>query len=207
MLKLGLKEWHMQHTRNIDGKITTVKNQISVLNSKAELSALLDEELVEVHDLSMHLHSLARVQNSINWQNSRLNWLKDGDANSKNFHGAMSGRRHHNSINMVSVDGLMVEGVHNVRSAVFHHFSTHFKSLGAVRPNIGGLQFRKLFSQDEVKQAIWDCDSYKSPGPDGISFGFIKEFWELLKDDFIRFMLEFHRNGKLTKGINSTLSL
>jgi len=127
----------------------------------------------------------------------------------------MSGRRRHNSINMVSVDGFMVEGVHNVWSFVFNHFSTHFKSLGADRPNIGGLQFRKLsgadagaltksFSQDEVKQAIWDCDCFKSPGLDGISFGFIKEFWELFKYDFMRFLMEFHRNGKLKKGINST---
>jgi hypothetical protein len=39
---------------------------------------------------------------------------------------------------------------------------------------------------------------------DGISFGFIKEFWDLLQDDLMRFMVEFHQNGKLTKGINST---
>jgi hypothetical protein len=60
------------------------------------------------------------------------------------------------------------------------------------------------FSQEEVKQAIWDCDSFKSPGPDGVSFGLIKEFWELIKDDFMRFLTEFHCNGKLTKGVNST---
>jgi len=60
------------------------------------------------------------------------------------------------------------------------------------------------FSLEEVKQAIWDCDSFKSPGPDGISFGFIKQFWPELKDDFMRFVVEFHRNGKLTKGVNAT---
>jgi len=147
-----------------------------------------------------------------------MTWLKDCDANSKFFHGVMAGHRRHNVINMVSVDGLMVEGVHNVRSAVFNHFSAHFKSTGAVRPGIGGLQFRKLsgveagaltkpFSQVEVKQTIWDCDSFKSPGPDDISFGFIKEFWDLVKDDFMRFLMEFHRNGKLTKGANSTTLL
>jgi len=31
------------------------------------------------------------------------------------------------------------------------------------------------FSLDEVKKAVWDCDNYKSPGPDEISFGFIKQ--------------------------------
>jgi hypothetical protein len=51
---------------------------------------------------------------------------------------------------------------------------------------------------------VWDCDSFKSPGPDGTNFGFLKEFWDLVKEDFMRFMVEFHRNGKLTKGVNST---
>jgi hypothetical protein len=51
---------------------------------------------------------------------------------------------------------------------------------------------------------VWDCDSFKSLGSDGISFGFIKQFWTDMKDDFMRFLTEFHRNGKLTKGINST---
>jgi hypothetical protein len=144
-----------------------------------------------------------------------MKWLKDGDANSKFFHGVMSGRRRHNAINMVSVDGSIVEGVHNIRSTIFNHFSSHFKASGAIRPGVGGLQFRKLsgaeagaltkpFSQVEVKQAIWDCDSFKSTGPDGVNFGFIKEFWDLLKDDFMRFLTKFHRNGKLTKGVNST---
>lgn len=51
---------------------------------------------------------------------------------------------------------------------------------------------------------MWDCESFKSPGPDGISFGFLKDFWDLLKGDVMRFLVEFHRNGKLAKGINST---
>jgi len=57
---------------------------------------------------------------------------------------------------------------------------------------------------DEVRKAGWDCDSFKSPVPDGINFGFIKQFWSELKDDFMRFVSEFHRNGRLTKGVNAT---
>jgi hypothetical protein len=62
----------------------------------------------------------------------------------------------------------------------------------------------KPFSEAEVKAAIWDCDSFKSPGPDGINFGFYKDFWEELKGDVMRFVSEFHRNGRLSKGLNST---
>ena len=60
------------------------------------------------------------------------------------------------------------------------------------------------FLLEEVKQAIWDCDSYKSPGPDGVNFGFLKQFWSILKGDFMRFITEFHHDGRLPKGINTT---
>jgi len=158
---------------------------------------------------------MARISNSINWQKARLNWLQEGDVNSKFFHDVMSNRRCRNTINLVNVYGVGVEGVQNIRMAVFNHFSSHFKSRGVDRLSVGSIPFRKLsfsegdnltkpFSMEEVKQAVWDCDSFKSPGPDGINFGFLKEFWDLIKDDFMWFMVKFHRNGKLTKGVNST---
>ncbi|MCI51418.1 cysteine-rich receptor-like protein kinase, partial [Trifolium medium] len=71
------------------------------------------------------------------------------------------------------------------------------------RPEVDDLQFSRLtlleggslikpFSVEEVKTAVWDCDSYKSPGPDGINFGFIKDFWLEMQADIMRFMSEFH---------------
>jgi len=43
----------------------------------------------------------------------------------------------------------------------------------------------QTFSVDEVKQAIWDCDSFKCPGPDGVTvnMGFVKDFLSELRDD------------------------
>jgi len=116
---------------------------------------------------------------------------------------------------MLQVNDVQIDGVQNVRDAVFQPFSSHYKVTDLDRPGMEGLQFRQLcmvesgslirpFTLEEVKQAVWDCDSFKSPGPDGISFGFLKKFWPELKDDFMRFVLEFHRNGRLIKGVNAT---
>ena len=62
----------------------------------------------------------------------------------------------------------------------------------------------KPFYVEEVKAAVWDCDNFKCSGPDGITFGFFKDFWDTLRDDVMQFLGEFHRNGRLTKGINGT---
>jgi hypothetical protein len=82
MMKTSLKDWHHQHCQNLDGRMSEVKNKIALLDEKGELSVLLEEEVQELHDLSVNLHSMARTQNSINWQKSRMNWLREGDANS-----------------------------------------------------------------------------------------------------------------------------
>lgn len=74
----------------------------------------------------MDIHSFSRLYTSISWQQSRLSWLKDGDANSKYFHAVLAARRRGNSINFLHVDGLIVEGVIPVREAVFNYFSNHF---------------------------------------------------------------------------------
>jgi len=168
-----------------------------------------------LHGLSEELFSLVRINSSICWQQSRAQWLREEDANSKYFHGIMSNRRRRNSIPFFLVNGVLVEGVDNVQNAVYSHFSTHFQRRPLQRPCMDSLAFRSLsteegatltrpFSVDEVRRAVWDCENYKSPGPDGINFGFIKEFWDTLKDDVMRFLGEFHRNGKLARGINST---
>jgi ribosome recycling factor len=128
----------------MEGKILEVKYRIAYFDTKGEVSALLDEEVNELHELSVSLHSMARVQTSINWQNARLNWLQEGDANSKFFHGVMSNRRRRNTVNLVNVNGINIEGVQNIRTAVYDHFSSHFKVVGAIRPGVEGLSFRKL---------------------------------------------------------------
>jgi len=116
------------------------------------------------------------------------------------------------------VDGLRVEGVQPICQVVFSHFSSHFRACNRDRSRADDLQFCTLsiteggslvkpFIVKEVKGAVWDCDNYKSHGPDGINFGFLKKFWLDMKDDITRFITEFHRNGKLAKGINSTFML
>ncbi|KAL8481854.1 hypothetical protein ACS0TY_028123 [Phlomoides rotata] len=48
------------------------------------------------------------------------------------------------------------------------------------------------FMVEEIKDVIDSCESYKSQGPDGFNFGFLKNFWEIFRDDFIRLMGDFY---------------
>ncbi|PNX64714.1 cysteine-rich receptor-like protein kinase, partial [Trifolium pratense] len=159
---------------------------------KGEEDDLSGDELEELHEVIANIHSLSRLSASISWQQSRSLWLKEGDANSKYFHTVAAGRHRGNAISVIQVGGATLEGVSPIRQAVFSHFASHFKSSNVERPGVDNLLFKRLnhvecssltkpFSEDEVKSAVWDCDSFKSPGPDGINFGFIKDFWAELR--------------------------
>jgi hypothetical protein len=57
---------------------------------------------------------------------------------------------------------------------------------------------------EEIRNAIWECEGNKSPGSDGFNFTIIKRFRELLKGDILRMLNQFHENGRLAEGCNSS---
>jgi hypothetical protein len=61
MMKASLKEWHYQQLQNMDGRMTEVKNKISLLDSKGEMSVLIDDDVNDLHDLSVNLRLGFRI--------------------------------------------------------------------------------------------------------------------------------------------------
>ena len=58
-------------------KCFAVKDQMSYLDIKGETVALDEEEVAELNDLSMNLHSLSRIQTSIRWQQALISVKKE----------------------------------------------------------------------------------------------------------------------------------
>jgi len=169
----------VSHTHNLPTKISSLKVRQAALDCKRE-EELSEDEYGELHGIMSDIHSFSRLNTSICWQQSRLNWLRDGDANSKYFHSALASRRRRNSLCSIVVDGVLVEGVKPVLYVVCSHFVNHFRAQRAARPSIWHLQFSRLscmeegslikpFSVDEFKAVVWDCDTFKSSGPEAIN--------------------------------------
>ncbi|GKA96564.1 RNA-directed DNA polymerase, eukaryota, reverse transcriptase zinc-binding domain protein [Tanacetum coccineum] len=57
---------------------------------------------------------------------------------------------------------------------------------------------------EEVKRAIWDCGTNKSPGPDGFSFEFYRKYWTTIDDDVFQAVRDFFVNGHFPRGCNSS---
>jgi len=59
------------------------------------------------------------------------------------------------------------------------------------------------FSLEVIKNVVGTVTTLKV-GPDGINMGFVMDFRDILKEDLCCFFNEFHRNGKISKGLNNT---
>jgi len=96
---------------------------------------------------------------------------------------------------------------------MFNHFDVHFSLVPLLRLGVGLFLFETVnsvevaqlenhFMEEQTKQAVWDCDGFKSPDLDWTNFDFMKEFLVNLKYDFISFFPELCSNSKLVKCFN-----
>jgi len=69
-----------------------------------------------------------------------------------------------------------------------------------------GVSLIQQFSLEEVKQVIWNRDGFKSPSPDEINFVILKEFWEDIKEEFLKLFSDFHNFVQLLHVLNNTFT-
>ena len=60
-------------------------------------------------------------------------------------------------------------------------------------------------TQDEIKQAVWDCGVDKSHGLDGFSFELFQNYWDLVAPCVVSAVHEFFSSSVFPKGCNSSL--
>ena len=59
-------------------------------------------------------------------------------------------------------------------------------------------------SHEEIKQAVWCCDSSRAPDPDGYNFNFVKRCWNQIGEDFIDYVSSFFVTDCAPNGANIT---
>ncbi|KAI5425649.1 hypothetical protein KIW84_031460 [Lathyrus oleraceus] len=109
----------------------------------------------------------------------------------------------------------MLEGVDEIKRDVKRVYEEIFRVRRCNRPVLDELTANQLeandvmalekeFTKEEIKEVIWNCDRNKSPDPNGNNSNFLKNCWEILKEDVIAFVHEFHSNAMIPKSITSS---
>jgi hypothetical protein len=213
-IKIRLKEWSKEEFGGMEARITSLIEDIQELDVKSELVGLIDGVVDLRKSKFIDLWNLLKSKEAILFQRSRSKWLREGDANTKYFHGCVKARAKRNAIVALKVGEEWLESPPLIRAAVEEFFANHFSSPDVVRPRLDGVNFPSLvgddnlllsdpFSLEEIEAVVKECDGNKSQGPDGFNFNFIKGSWDLLKGDITTSFHQFHVNECLPKSFLS----
>nr|XP_009774803.1 PREDICTED: uncharacterized protein LOC104224793 [Nicotiana sylvestris]XP_016490633.1 PREDICTED: uncharacterized protein LOC107810374 [Nicotiana tabacum] len=115
LLKVKLKEWTGQGG-NLEVLKTICLNKILVLDVVQESRDLSEDELVQKASLVMELEEIAKNEELIWRQKSRVQWLKQGDRNTKYFQRITNAHRRFNNIDKLNINGIQVDDKEVIKS-------------------------------------------------------------------------------------------
>jgi len=102
-----------------------------------------------------------------------------------------------------------VEDSTEVKRKVKDFFEARFLEGENIQVKLDNIPFKRIsiskaFSKEEIKEAIWDCEGSKIPGPGGYNFEFIKFSKDIIKSDFVRAIQNFENPKFWPKGVNAS---
>lgn len=150
-------------------------------------------------------------------------WLLKGDNNTKYFHRIVNGRRRRNRVISLEHEGLVIEGDENLLNHATAYYSELFGSSEEHDIHINDSIWAECeqvsaedniwlcnpFSENEIKNALFQMEKNKGAGPDKIPIEFYQTCWDIVKNDVIQLFDDFYNNkvdiSRLNYGIITLL--
>jgi len=214
-VKCEIKQWYSVVNSSVRMKKKELVAQIEELDNCDDEDDLCEEEIILRGDLLSQLRRLEEKEEAMLKQKSRVEWIKNGDSNSKFFHSKLRWRRGRNDLVGIRIDGSWCEDPISVKSQVKQFFGRRFEAPLECKLRLDGVNFSTIsecenamlcgiFTEEEVLEAVSQCGSSKCPGPDGFNFLFIKNNWEIIGKDVVKAILFFQSSGYLPRGCNAS---
>ncbi|XP_042952211.1 uncharacterized protein LOC122289292 [Carya illinoinensis] len=164
---------------------------------------------------------LLLAQEDIKWkQRAKRNWYKNGDKNTKFFHSCANQRRIKNRIKEIKdANGQLVNEQGEMERVLSMYFQNLFAStnptmeaidecLRGIRPRVTLVMNEDLqrpYVEEEIRIALKQMASLKSPRPDGYEACFYHAYWETIGEEVSTAVLGFlNGEGGLGNGLNYT---
>lgn len=150
-------------------------------------------------------------------QRAKLFWLKDGDANTKAFHAFANGRRKRNWIRRLkNDDGVWVTDENAIRNLATDYFNNLYSSSNSLATEMvanmpecvnedDNLLLTAPFTMVEFKDALFQMQPDKAPGPDGFNPRFYQHFWSSIGDDIFEASTSWLHNRRIPLGVNDSI--
>jgi mannosylglycoprotein endo-beta-mannosidase len=161
-------------------------------------------------DLKQNVHErltqLLREEELKWFQRAKTTKILKGDSNTRYFHMVANGKRRKTRIFRLEQEDGIVEGEEQLKCYITNYYKKLFGCSDRGRlsfdesavediPQFTGEEsdeLVKMFSEKEVRDAIFQMKHNKAPGPDGFPAEFYQVFWSLIKDDLMDMFGDFH---------------
>ncbi|GJZ83177.1 RNA-directed DNA polymerase, eukaryota, reverse transcriptase zinc-binding domain protein [Tanacetum coccineum] len=154
-LKLKIREWNKGNMKNMKNVKAKYKEELEVLEAIIDKGDGYVEVVNKRIEAVKMLQDIDKLQALEMAQKAKVKWSIEGDENSSFFHGVLNKKQ-----SQLNIRGIMVDGIWNES------------------PNM--VELKLDVSKEEIKRAVWDCGTDKSPGPDGFTFGCNSSFIALI---------------------------
>jgi len=209
-LRQYLRGW----AKNVSGAYKkekkTLLEKLDELDKKAETMLLTSLEVNLKHVLNERLAELLREEELKWYQRAKTRDLLEGDANTKYFQLVASGKHRKTRIFQLDQEEGVICGDTELKKYITKYYKNLFgpsrgtyvsmdesrrDDIPQVSSEENDLLIQK-FSEVEVKEAIFQMEHNKAPGPYGFPSEFYQAFWHVIKDDLMALFEDFH-NGTL----------
>jgi hypothetical protein len=181
--------------------------QLDFLDRKEKTNVISLQEAEYKSCLHAKLTKFLRGEELYWLQRSKATRLVHDDDNTKYFQLLANGRYRKTGIYQLEQEEGVIVGEENLKTYITNfykglfgspesnHFTldeTHIEDI----PQVSDLENEILsgaFSENEIKEAMFQMEHNKAPRPDGFPAEFYQYFWDIIKPDLLALFNEFHQ--------------
>ncbi|XP_039123619.1 uncharacterized protein LOC120260245 [Dioscorea cayenensis subsp. rotundata] len=213
-LRWKLRRWSKESFGFIKLQKLLLLHDLELIDVIKESRCLSFDEIIQERGLTESLVEI-RKQEEVYWkQRSQVQWLKEGDENTKYFHSVANGRKNINFIPSINIGTASFTDAREIGKVFEQHFRALFGQRRTFRfkvelcnllKNKAFVDLSSLerpFTLEEVKRAVFDLGSDKASGSDGFPMFFFKTYWEFVKGEVMQLCEDFYTGKANLERIN-----
>ncbi|XP_073351694.1 uncharacterized protein [Aegilops tauschii subsp. strangulata] len=198
-------------------KFGNVVKEINKSRTRLEELMAMNADHRTIREATDRMNELLYREEMLWMQRSRIDWLREGDRNTKFFHRRAVWRARKNRIkSLMDEAGVVQKDSTTMVEMVTNYFSTLFTSdtslcadpiIDLIHARVTDIMNEGLcadFSDKEIADALFQIGPLKAPGPDGFPARMFQRNWSVMKDHVIAGVKEFFRIGIMPEGVNNT---
>lgn len=219
-LKQKLRGLHTTDFRNIMQEVDKDRAELQRVQMMLQQRPMDDDLQMLEKEVCMRFKRSSYLAETMLIQRSKATWIKLGDDNTKYFHSILKQKKLVQAITQLQDENHQIQHEPGEIAAIFGRFYQKllgetggqrkrayegFLKNGYTLSVTQQLELLQNYTRKDVKEAMFNINKIKSPGPDGYGSGFFRDTWGITGEDISEAVLEFFRNGILLKELNATV--